>query len=102
MPLVTTDLNCPVPVASKNVITTHCTRFQRLVEDIWHVLGPESDLTTSDDIRNTLEALLEDYKSTQAEWHGYAFQDPSKTLTRNLVSRGNGRYNLVSPAGHWI
>lgn len=101
MPLATIDLDNPVPVASKSVIMNRCTSFQSLVEEIRGVLGPESDLTTSDNIRNTLEALLEDYKSMQAEWHEYIFKDPSMTFTRNLVSRGNGRYNLVSPAGHW-
>ncbi|KAL8768330.1 MAG: hypothetical protein Q9194_005733 [Teloschistes cf. exilis] len=95
MSLATTKLERPVPAASTSALTNHRTGFQKLVEDVRDVLGSESDLTTSDNIRNKLEALLEDYKSMQAQWQEYIFKDPSMTFTRNLVSKGNGRYNLI-------
>ena len=38
---------------------------------------------------------MKDYKSDEPQWIKYAFEDPNKTFTRNLVDRGNGKSNLV-------
>ncbi|UYV62273.1 CDO1 [Cordylochernes scorpioides] len=41
-----------------------------------------------------VSALLSAYKSNSRDWACYAKFDPHK-YTRNLVSRGNGKYNLM-------
>lgn len=41
-----------------------------------------------------IQMLMENYKSESVDWHEYAKFDPHK-YTRNLVSLGNGKYNLM-------
>ena len=69
--------------------------FQKLVQDINKVLGPSSGLTSEDVDPKNLEELMRNYSSNEAEWKPYAMSDPSRTFTRNLVDRGNGKSNLV-------
>lgn len=35
------------------------------------------------------------YSSKEDEWKNYAFADPSRNYTRNLVDKGNGKSNLL-------
>lgn len=69
--------------------------FQKLVQDINKVLGPSSGLAPADVDPESLTALMRNYSSNEAEWKPYAMGDPSRTFTRNLVDRGNGKSNLV-------
>ena len=39
--------------------------------------------------------MMQSYTSKESEWEQYAFLDPSKHYTRNLVDEGNGKSNLV-------
>ena len=69
--------------------------FQRLVKDLSDVLGPSSGLESADvDVHTTIK-LMRDYVSDEQQWIKYAFEDPNKIFTRNLVDRGNGKSNLV-------
>jgi cysteine dioxygenase len=38
--------------------------------------------------------IMENYKSNRTDWKKYAHFDPHK-YTRNLVDKGNGKYNLM-------
>jgi len=69
--------------------------FHRLVQDLSNVLGPSSGLTSADvDPKNLME-LMQKYTSNESEWKPYALGDPTRTFTRNLVDRGNGKSNLL-------
>ncbi|CAD5221987.1 unnamed protein product [Bursaphelenchus xylophilus] len=50
----------------------------------------EDDEVDIDEVR----LLLESYSSHKADWKKYAHFDPHK-YTRNLVDKGNGKYNLM-------
>ena len=69
--------------------------FHRLVQDLSDVLGPSSGLDSSDVDPWDIQNLMEKYISKRSEWEAYALRDPSRTFTRNLVDRGNGKSNLV-------
>eukprot|EP00128_Syssomonas_multiformis_P009043 Colp12_sorted_trinity150504_noHs@18502 len=43
---------------------------------------------------DAVQFLMESYKSTKADWAKYAHFAPHR-YTRNLVSEGNGKYNLM-------
>jgi cysteine dioxygenase len=77
-------------------ITSAADRFQKLVTDISIVLGPSSGIDSADVDPQELIALMESYASNEKEWKRYAFGDGSRTYTRNLVDKGNGKSNLVS------
>jgi len=70
-------------------------RFQQLIVDIKKILGPSSGITSEDVDPKILQNLMQDYTSDESEWRDYAFPDPSRTYTRNLVDEGNGKSNLV-------
>lgn len=72
--------------------------FHRLMHDLSDVLGPSSGLDSAEVDPQDLKHLMEKYVSIRSEWKQYAFGDPSRTFTRNLVDRGNGKSNLVSTA----
>ena len=72
--------------------------FHRLVEDLSKVLGPSSGLDSAEIDPANLEKLMEEYVSKKNEWRQYALGDSTRTYTRNLVDRGNGKSNLVR---HW-
>lgn len=69
--------------------------FHRLVQDLSNVLGPSSGLTSADVDPKKLMELMQKYTSNESEWKPYALGDPTRTFTRNLVDRGNGKSNLV-------
>ena len=69
--------------------------FQQLVQNLSNVLGPSSGLDSADVEPLDLQKLMEGYTSDEAEWAKFAFGDPSRTYTRNLVDKGNGKSNLV-------
>jgi len=70
--------------------------FQRLVSDLSDILGPSSGINSDDVDPDELQKLMKAYTSNQADWQQYAFRDPSRSYTRNLVDEGNGKSNLVS------
>ena len=69
--------------------------FHRLVADLSSVLGPSSGLDSADVDPKDLQRLMAAYTSKESEWMQYAWGDPSRTYTRNLVDKGNGKSNLV-------
>ncbi|MCJ1237103.1 Cysteine dioxygenase [Varicellaria rhodocarpa] len=69
--------------------------FHCLVEDLSNVLGPSSGLDSAEIDPAKLEKLMEEYVSKKSEWRQYALGDSSRTYTRNLVDRGNGKSNLL-------
>ncbi|MCJ1478350.1 Cysteine dioxygenase [Lambiella insularis] len=69
--------------------------FQSLVKDICMVLGPSSGIDSADVNPQRLRQLMEAYESVPKEWNDYAFGDASRSYTRNLVDKGNGKSNLL-------
>ncbi|KAL8785102.1 MAG: hypothetical protein Q9195_008774 [Heterodermia aff. obscurata] len=69
--------------------------FQRLVKDLSDVLGPSSGLESADVDVESIIKLMKEYISDQSQWIKYAFEDPNKIFTRNLVDKGNGKSNLI-------
>ncbi|KAI4125043.1 MAG: hypothetical protein LQ347_005507 [Umbilicaria vellea] len=69
--------------------------FQQLVQDLSNVLGPSSGLDSADVDPLDLQKLMEGYTSRDVEWQKYALEDPSRTYTRNLVDKGNGKSTLL-------
>ncbi|KAK5046926.1 Cysteine dioxygenase [Exophiala bonariae] len=69
--------------------------FHRLVKALSDVLGPSSGIDSADVDENVLISLMKDYISDEAQWNQYAFADPSRNYTRNLVDEGNGKSNLL-------
>lgn len=69
--------------------------FHRLVRALSDVLGPSSGIDSADVDENDLIRLMEAYTSRENQWHPYAFSDPSRNYTRNLVDEGNGKSNLL-------
>lgn len=67
--------------------------FHKLAADLGALLGPCNGIDDVDE--NDIIALMEQYKSNEREWAMYAFADASRGYTRNLVSRGNGKSNLL-------
>ena len=81
---------------------THTDKFQQLIKDIIKILGPSSGIDSDDVDEHELIALMETYGSNEKEWEQYAHRDGSRTYTRNLVDKGNGKSNLVSQQVHNI
>ena len=71
------------------------TAFDRLVESLRRTLGPSSGIDSSDVDIKALQDHMTRYASEESEWKKYAFGDPSRGYTRNLVDHGNGKSNLV-------
>ncbi|KAL6241466.1 hypothetical protein RBB50_011730 [Rhinocladiella similis] len=69
--------------------------FHRLVRALSDVLGPSSGINSEDVDENDLIRLMEEYDSQESDWGHYAFSDPSRNYTRNLVDEGNGKSNLL-------
>ncbi|KIW16013.1 hypothetical protein PV08_06064 [Exophiala spinifera] len=69
--------------------------FHRLVRALSDVLGPSSGINSEDVDENDLIRLMEEYDSQEGDWCRYAFSDPSRNYTRNLVDEGNGKSNLL-------
>lgn len=70
--------------------------FEKLVQDLSTALGPSSGLDSADVDPVHIQRLMEGYVSKSEEWASYALFDPSRTYTRNLIDKGNGKSNLVS------
>lgn len=70
--------------------------FHKLVKALRDVLGPCSGIDSDDVDPNELQALMRGYTSRASDWEKYAWSDPSRCYTRNLVDQGNGKSNLVS------
>ena len=69
--------------------------FHRLVRALSDVLGPSSGIDSDDVHEKDLIQLMEQYTSQESQWRHYAFADPSRNYTRNLVDEGNGKSNLL-------
>ncbi|MCJ1372585.1 Cysteine dioxygenase [Loxospora ochrophaea] len=69
--------------------------FQSLVQNLSNTLGPSSGLNSSDIDPKDLQKMMQAYVSNEKEWEKYAWPDPSRSYTRNLVDRGNGKSNLL-------
>lgn len=72
--------------------------FEQLVTDLSRVLESSSGLTIADVDHTVIEQMMQAYQSDSKEWQQYAFSDPSRGYTRNLVDAGKGKSNLVSLA----
>lgn len=70
--------------------------FENLVQDLSAALGPSSGLDSDDVDPMHIQRLMERYVSRSEEWSSYALGDSSRTYTRNLIDKGNGKSNLVS------
>ena len=77
------DLKCPAD-------PFHC-----LVKSLSDVLGPSSGIDSADVNPQDLINLMSIYTSKEEHWLNYAFSDPSRNYTRNLVDKGNGKSNLL-------
>lgn len=67
--------------------------FHRLVEEIREILGCSAGI---DDVEpQTLQDAMDRYTSVPSEWKRYALADYSRSYTRNLVDKGNGKANLL-------
>lgn len=82
-------------LGSTSVPAQDTNAFQQLVQDLSNVLGPSSALDSADVDHLDLQKLMEGYTSRDVEWQKYAWGDASRTYTRNLVDKGNGKSNLV-------
>jgi cysteine dioxygenase len=69
--------------------------FHILVKQLSDVLGPSSGIDSAEIDPNDLIKLMASYTSLESEWKQYAFPDPSRNYTRNLVDEGNGKSNLL-------
>ncbi|KAK5257680.1 Cysteine dioxygenase, partial [Exophiala xenobiotica] len=69
--------------------------FHQLVRALSDVLGVSSGIDSDDVDENDLIHLMEQYSSQESQWCQYAFADPSRNYTRNLVDEGNGKSNLL-------
>ena len=72
--------------------------FQDLVQDLSDILGPSSGLDSKDVNVDEVLRLMREYESMEEHWSRYAIPNKDKAVTRNLVSRGNGKSNLVRAA----
>jgi cysteine dioxygenase len=72
--------------------TTH---FDSLVSSINKILGPSNGIDSAGvNVQDLQDAMLA-YTSNEADWSKYAFSDPSRGYTRNLVDNCNGKSNLL-------
>jgi cysteine dioxygenase len=77
-------------------VTNNEDNFQLLVKALSEKLGPSSGIDSDDVDEHELQQLMEEYISDESEWSKYSLSDPTKSYTRNLVDKGNGKSNLVS------
>ncbi|KAL8809643.1 MAG: hypothetical protein Q9200_003243 [Gallowayella weberi] len=89
MPSATADTLLQSPLSLKGTLPNPRLNFHRLVEDIRTTLGSENGITSSDDLRDVLQERLVKYRSEDAGWQEYGFQDLSQTFTRNLILKGS-------------
>ncbi|KAF2463292.1 cysteine dioxygenase [Lindgomyces ingoldianus] len=70
-------------------------KFQVLVDSLNEILGPSSGINSEDVDETELQELMNSYVSNESEWGKFAFKDGSRSYTRNLVDKGNGKCNLL-------
>jgi len=70
------------------------TTLDDLVQRILNILGDKGLNELSEEEVASLKTTMENYKSNPNDWKKYAMFDPMK-YTRNLVSNGNGKFNLI-------
>jgi hypothetical protein len=70
--------------------------FESLVQALRDRLGTSSGIDSEDIDPDEVQSMMKNHISDEAEWKKYAFEQPSRAYTRNLVDKGNGKCNLVS------
>lgn len=70
-------------------------KFDQLCDKINAILGPSSGINSADVDVEEIKTAMAEYESDESEWEKYAFADTNYPYTRNLVSDGNGKSNLV-------
>lgn len=81
--------------SNDNAACAELDAFQQLVESLREALGPFSGIDSADVDPTHLQYLMKGYVSRPSEWKKYALSDMSRSYTRNLVDKGNGKSNLV-------
>jgi hypothetical protein len=94
-------LNLNIVVLTIMLHTTHTNtspenQFDKLVIALKDALG-SSGLTSDNIDIKLLTRLMQEYWSNEDEWRRFALVDPNSGYTRNLIDKGNGNSNLVSP-----
>lgn len=69
--------------------------FQELINGISEVLGPTSGLDCEEVDHEVLLDLMSQYTSDESEWERFAFADPKRSYTRNLVADTNKKSNIL-------
>ena len=70
--------------------------FHQLVTKLGSTIAQSSGFDFTDIDPRPIISLMEDYESKSCDWLRYAHRNDRQCFTRNLVDRGNGKYNLVS------
>ena len=70
--------------------------FSQLVKDLSLSLNQSKSETFSGIDPEPIIRAMEKYTSKHDEWAKYAHGDEKHCFTRNLVDRGNDKYNLVN------
>ncbi|KAF2738713.1 cysteine dioxygenase type I [Polyplosphaeria fusca] len=70
-------------------------RFSELVEALKTKLGPCSGIDSDEIDPKELQDIMKGYVSNGGDWKEYMHADPSRSYTRNLVDKGNGKSNLL-------
>ena len=66
-----------------------------LIENLKYLLVLPTTATFKDiDYQPVIDAMTA-YISDKKDWERYAHRDKTQGFTRNLVDKGNGKYNLV-------
>lgn len=88
---------CPTEVDDKTQRSNNpaVDAFHTLISDLSWILGPSSGIDSADVDPMELQALMDNYTSNEFEWEKYALNDSSRSYTRNLVDKGNGKANLL-------
>jgi cysteine dioxygenase len=84
----------PIPHDSGRNSPAPANDFQALVAEINHILGRSGISSAGINVQD-LKVIMSTYHSREADWKRYAFADPTRGYTRNLVDAGNGQANLL-------
>lgn len=92
----TTTMPPSTPISTPQLtLTTPSDPFHLLVKQLSDILGPSSGINSADVNHEVLINIMAQYTSRPSDWSQYAFGDPSRNYTRNLVDEGNGKSNLL-------